>query len=291
MHRQVSAPPHQAPGQLAGRLAVLERHGPRLDRGDVPGGLLEQPATARRQVRPDEGCAERESVVVDEVEVTQGAGLHRATVRQAVQACRVVRLLLHDVLEGQGRTAAAVPRPVGEHEGGHGRVADGPGVSAPVGQADQALWVQHHLAHVVEIARGVVEDREVQQALSAVAGHLVVGHLQRRHAACRGQAGERALRPGLVVGRVPEHEGAVVCLLHRRRLGGRRWRPRHDRTPHLGIGQGRAELSGGCTARPQLSVHREIGEQAQGRVVPGEDARGPTRDLGEEACALGAGVE
>ena len=48
----VSGAAHQAPGQLAGRLAVLERHGPRLDRGDVPGGLLEQPAPARRQVGP-----------------------------------------------------------------------------------------------------------------------------------------------------------------------------------------------------------------------------------------------
>src|SRR5271169_794034 len=75
----------QATGQLAGRLPVLERDGPRLDRGHVARGLLEQPPAARRQVGLHVGRAERQALVVDEVDVAQRARLQGPAVRQPVE--------------------------------------------------------------------------------------------------------------------------------------------------------------------------------------------------------------
>ena len=75
-----------------------------------------------------------------------------------------------------------------EHERGHRRVADGARVGTAVGQAEETLRVQHHLADVVEVAEGVVEDRDVEQSLPTVVGHLVVGHFQWRPTARRRHA-------------------------------------------------------------------------------------------------------
>src|SRR5580658_2050340 len=131
-------PAQQAARPLPGRLTALEGDRPLLYGADVPLGALEEAAPPGRQVVAHEGRPEGQGVVVDDVEVGQGAHLHRAPVRQAVEAGRVVRLLLHHVLEGQRGTARAVTRPVREHERGHGGVADGPGVRAAVGEAEQA---------------------------------------------------------------------------------------------------------------------------------------------------------
>src|ERR1700685_3008923 len=58
---------HQAARHCAGRLAVLERDSPRLDRGHVSRGLLEQAAPAGRQVVGHVRGTEGEGVVVDRV--------------------------------------------------------------------------------------------------------------------------------------------------------------------------------------------------------------------------------
>src|ERR1700735_333439 len=117
--------PYQSTRRLPGGLAVFEGDGALLDGGDVPLGLLQQTAAAGGQVSLDVGPTEGEGVVVDEVEIAEGAGFHRAAIAQAVEAGGVVRLLLDDVGQRQRVAPAAVPGPVGEHEGRHGGIADG----------------------------------------------------------------------------------------------------------------------------------------------------------------------
>ena len=90
------------------------------------------------------------------------------------------------------------------------------------------------------------------------------------------------LGPRLVVGRVPENEGPLVGLGHGVGLGRRLRCPRHHRPPHLGVGQRRRQVRRRATTFPQLGVGRKVGEQAQRRVVPGDNAGRAPCDLRED---------
>ena len=67
---------------------------------------------------------------------------------------------------GSGRPSARSRLQTVSDDGGHGGVADGAAVRARVGQAEQHELGGDHLVHVVEVAVGEVEQRQVQQLVA-----------------------------------------------------------------------------------------------------------------------------
>ena len=133
-----------------------------------------------------------------------------------------LRLPLHD--ERQVEPAVvAVARPQREQRRREARVADRADVRAAVAEPDDRVRVREHLADRVEVAVGVVEERQVEQRRG------------RRRRSSRSYARSSGSRPsrsaraamldagvGLVVGRVAELEHARERLEQPRRRLGRR---------------------------------------------------------------------
>ena len=127
---------------------------------------------------------------------------------EPVETGGVVGLLLHHPFERQPLAAGPVPGPVGQHERGLRGVADDAAVGAAVGQTGHGPGMQQHLAGRLEVAVGVVEDRDVEQPVAVVVEHGLVGDLERR----RGRS-PRRWRPASVRARA---RNRAACR-------GRRW--------------------------------------------------------------------
>ena len=85
-------------------------------------------------------------------------------------------------------------------------------MGAAVAQAEQRIGRRDHLAHHVEVAAGIVGDRQVEDALAVALEQQVVGDLLGRAAFARGAGGDAALGRGLVVRRIAQRVHAVPAL-------------------------------------------------------------------------------
>ena len=125
---------HQAARQFARELIVgdgLHAGNPRPDVARCP--LHEPPPPGGKVVRHARR-SERERVEVDQVQVGAHARGDDAAVGETVEAGRLRRLAVDDVLQRQPRTAGAVACPVREHERRHAAVADRPAVRSGIAQ-------------------------------------------------------------------------------------------------------------------------------------------------------------
>jgi hypothetical protein len=87
----------------------------------------------------------------------------------------------------------AIARPVGEQERRHARIADRADVRAAIAQPDERERMRQHLAHDVEVAAGVVVDREVEQCPALVLEQRVVDPREHGHGhACAHRVGGEA---------------------------------------------------------------------------------------------------
>ncbi len=80
---------------------------------------------------------------------------------------------------------------------------------AAVAEADDRVRMREHLADRVEVAVGVVEGRQVEERVAAVAEHDVVREVGSASAFALGPTGDARRRVGLVVGRIAELVHAV----------------------------------------------------------------------------------
>ena len=126
----------------------------------------------------DLGSPRGEVLEIDHVHVGAIAGREHAPVEETDGASGVARLALHR--EGKVEPAAlAVARPERQQRRGEARVADRAHVRAAVGETDHGVGVREHLAGRVEVAVAVVEGRQVQERLPAVAQQHVVREVER----------------------------------------------------------------------------------------------------------------
>ena len=155
---------------------------------------------------------------------------------------------------------------MGEHKRGLGRIADDTTVGPAVAESEGRPRVQQHLAGGVQVTAGVVEDGHVQQSVAIIFEHGVVGHRERRYAGGLGDAGQRPLGAGLVLGGAAQGERAAVGLLHA--LSRDRVRiPRLDGIAPLVGTQGGHQLVGGQALRLQLLIGGDLVEEAVGGEV------------------------
>ena len=103
-----------------------------------------------------------------------------------------------------------------EHEGAEAGVADRADVGTGIAQAEQGAWVHQHLAHGVERALVVIEDRKVHQAAAVARAEVVVQRLQRAAAALFGPHQKALHHVGLVVQAVIQREHAPGNLFDAR---------------------------------------------------------------------------
>ena len=106
--------------------------------------------------------------VVDDVGVADEPRGQHAAVAEAVERGGGLGHLVDRLLDGEP-VVATVAGPVGQQEGRGRRVAGLAGVGAAVAEPERGRGVAEHLAHCVEGAVGVVEDRGVEQLPTVVA--------------------------------------------------------------------------------------------------------------------------
>src|SRR5262249_57821171 len=80
---------------------------------------------------------------------------------------------------------------------------------ATVAQADQRIWMTHHLVHGVERAVGVVAQRTIEDRLTAVFEQQVVGHFGGLPSLLCGHCFDARLRRPLVISWVAEREDSL----------------------------------------------------------------------------------
>ena len=267
-------------------LVALEDDRPADDGRLVPVGPLHQPPPARGQVVGHLRRAQRQPLQVDHVDVALEPRGEQAAVVQAEELRGQPGLPAHDVLERQRRSARAALHPVRQHEGGHTAVADGAAVGAGVRQPEQRARVLVERAQQVEVAVGVVEEREVEHPAGR---QVVVGELLRARAAAGGARREALLGARLVVVGVSDEEHLVEArgdepreLAHVERGLGEQLRAR------LGPAQRGPALLGRQVE--QLEIARVQRERVRGGLDAHDDADGPARHLREDRQALGGGL-
>ena len=202
-------PAQQAARELAGRLVVLAHHRTRLHRGQVTPGALDEALARRRQVVDHLGRLESQAFVVDDIDVRQVAGSNEAAVVEAVERGRATGLQVDHLLDRELLAAVPVTGPVRQHERGQAGVAQHAAVGTAVAQAQHGGRMHQHLAHGVEVAGRVVEQREVEQLAPVALEHQVVEDLVGAPALPGGQRRHALLGCGLVVGRVAQREQLV----------------------------------------------------------------------------------
>ena len=184
----------------------------------------------------------------------------------------------------------AVADPVLEEEGGGGGVADGAAVGAAVGERDDDVVALEEAAHEIEVAVGVVQDREVDEAGAVVGAQEIVG-VGGRVLAQRLRAGGDGFGLG---GFVVEAFAHLVVQAEALRDG-------HQQHLHIGFGvdvgfgeqaglEGRV-LQFGPLLRPgELGDFGPAGLEQEGVdcAAPGhEDAVSAQRDLRDDVGAFG----
>src|SRR5215467_5988774 len=78
-----------------------------------------------------------------------------------------------------------------------------------VAQADQRIWMTHHLVHGVERAVGVVAQRTIEDRLTAVFEQQVVGHFGGLPSLLRGHCCDARLGRWLVIRWIAEREDSL----------------------------------------------------------------------------------
>ena len=197
-------------------------------------------------------------------------GREHAPVAQPVERSRIGGEPANDELEGQPRAAGAVADPVRQEVRGHRRVADDAAVGAAVAEALHGHRVRHHVEQPVVGTPPVVEQREEQEASTAVGEHGVVRDLPRVASGARGRwRRSSSIGSGLVVER--DRQGGTTA----RTRSEFSWSADGSPEPIGRIGQDRG-------------LHRGVGEPAH-PLVEGEVVRAPgtSRDGGTGSCATG----
>ena len=114
--------------------------------------------------------------MVYHIDVGPLADFQSASVAQAEQLGRVVGLLAHHPFQRKLFATGAVSRPVGDHVGGDGGIADHPAVRSAVAQPRHRLRMRELLADHIVIAVEVVEERQQQQGVPVLFAEQVVCH-------------------------------------------------------------------------------------------------------------------
>src|SRR5215813_7834093 len=78
-----------------------------------------------------------------------------------------------------------------------------------VAQADQRIWMTHHVVHGVERAVGVVAQRTIEDRLTAVFEQQVVGDVGGLPALLRSHCCDASLGRRLVIWRIAEREDSL----------------------------------------------------------------------------------
>ena len=104
------------------------------------------------------------------------------------------------------------------------------------------MRIAQHLAHGIEIAVGVVEERHIEHAAAVIRQHRVIGQFFRLPALAAGLRAERVFRRLLVIRGIAEQVHLVVVRTEEQRIVGRGRVLAQDRGAHLGLAQPRKPL-------------------------------------------------
>ena len=153
-------------------------------------------------------AAGREPLEVDQVHVGAISRREHAPIEQTDRACGLRGLPAHEEREIEP-AARVVATPERQQGRGEARITDRADVRSAVAEPDDRVVVSEHLSRGVEVPVVVVEAREIEERVAAVAEQVVVRVLERIATFARGDAGDARLGFGLVVGRIAEHEHPV----------------------------------------------------------------------------------
>ena len=160
-------------------------------------------------------------------------------------------------------------------------------MGAAVAETEHRGRVQQHLAHRVEVAGGVVEDRQVQELVPVPPEHEVVEDLVGRAPLGRGEGGDAAFGRRLVVGRVAEGEQLVQVGPQQLHEPARARRLAENGGAHLGRAQPGHPL--GQRQVGDLLVGPVVGEGVGGRLEADHDRGRLARHLGHQPGAAPVG--
>ena len=243
----------------------------------------------RRQVVYGIGPVQAHALVVDDVQIRLHAGGQEAAVAQANELRTLGAQRANDFRQGDAFAAAAVARPVGDHESRQAGIADVAAVRPAVAEAEDRGGVHQHLTRLGQIAESVVEQRAHEDRPSIVHEHLVVGELVGSEPVAPGRGCNAVFRPGLVVGGVPQQVDAVQVgrPLHLSLMQSRRIKRAfgEDLLAHF-----RCSKQGAALRQRQVGngrIGRMVGEGIHAQVQPHEHADGPTADLAGDFDVLG----
>ena len=156
-----------APARLGVRPCAVARElatGQRLGAGDegmeVALRALNQSLATGRQIEDQLRSTDRDSCVVDDVDVGPITRSDETTIKEAVGLGRSASLLVHDELERQLLVAEQIGRV--------GRIADRADVGASIADPTDGVRIRQHLSDVFEVAVEVILER-IQQQRCAIA--------------------------------------------------------------------------------------------------------------------------
>ena len=193
------------------------------------------------------------------------AGDEHAAVEQPDRGGGVAALLADQVLEVEASGVPVAP-PVGEQERREAGVADRAHVGAAVGEARDGVRVGEHLPNRLQVALGVVQERQVEQGVATALDHPVVGPGLGCHAGPGRVGGDAVVGARLVVGRVGEQEQALGAAEQAAAGGARRGEHTVPGSRIRQVGdplRQRQQVDGGHLRQPDERVHRAVEAEQQ----------------------------
>ena len=249
---------------------------------EVAVGALEEAAATGGEIEGHARRLQPQALEVEHVEVGLVAGGDDAPITQADGLGGGPSLLVHRPRQLEARPDP-IPTPVRQQRRREAGVADGPDMGAAVPESRDGVGVGEHLGHGIEVAVGVVEERQVEQRTTAVGEQGVDEPLgDGDPGSCRERLGAPARRR-FVQGRVAQHVDPARRERHAR-LG----QLDDQARPRFGLGQ-----TGHPVDERQRSIDRSVGGERSQRVQRGLDAHeDPDRargHLGSHGQTVGVG--
>ena len=160
---------------------------------------MQQPLAARGQVERQPRLAQPDRIHVDHVEIGDVARRDHAAIVEPIEPRSIVALAFHRVLQRNPASALAVAHPMLEHERGAGGIADRAAMRTAVGQRIDRVVAQLQRFEEIEIAVGIVEDRQIDHSGAIIGHEQVVGVFGRAHAFGGGAGGDAGIGGGFVI--------------------------------------------------------------------------------------------